>query len=96
MQGTTPIKGLGTLTPLQEEFIKVFASLPDKEQFYMAGGTALAEYYLGHRHSFDMDFFTGVENIILPTSYQSRCGLPPAPSMDENGLHISIIGYTPV
>lgn len=70
MQETKPNKGLGTLTPLQKEFVSVFASLHDKEQFYMAGGTALAEYYLGHRRSFDLDFFTGVENIILPTSYQ--------------------------
>ena len=42
------IKGLGILTPLQKEFIEILASLPDKDQFYLAGGTALAEYYLGH------------------------------------------------
>jgi hypothetical protein len=42
------IKGFGILTPLQKEFIEILASLPDKDQFYLAGGTALAEYYLGH------------------------------------------------
>ena len=64
------LKGFGTLTPLQKEFIEILASLPDKDEFYLAGGTALAEYYLGHRLSFDLDFFTSTENLILPTSYQ--------------------------
>jgi hypothetical protein len=64
------LKGFGTLTPLQKEFLEILASLPDKDQFYLAGGTALAEYYLGHRLSFDLDFFTSTENLILPTSYQ--------------------------
>lgn len=64
------IKGFGTLTPLQKEFMQLLASLPDKEQFYLAGGTALSEYYLGHRLSFDLDYFTGTENLILPLSYQ--------------------------
>lgn len=65
-----PIKGFGTLTPLQKEFMDILASLPDKDQFYLAGGTALSEYYLGHRLSFDLDYFTGTENLILPLSYQ--------------------------
>lgn len=64
------IKGFGTLTPLQREFMELLASLPDKEQFYLAGGTALSEYYLGHRLSFDLDYFTSTENLILPLSYQ--------------------------
>ena len=64
------IKGFGTLSPLQKEFMQLLASLPDKEQFYLAGGTALSEYYLGHRLSFDLDYFTGTENLILPLSYQ--------------------------
>lgn len=64
------VKGFGTLTPLQKEFMEILSTLPDREQFYLAGGTALAEYYLGHRLSFDLDYFTGVENLILPTSYQ--------------------------
>jgi hypothetical protein len=46
------------LTPLQEQFLQVFATLPDQEQFYLTGGTALAEFYLGHHLSYDLDFFT--------------------------------------
>lgn len=64
------IKGFGTLTPLQREFTEILACLPDKDQFYLAGGTALSEYYLGHRLSFDLDYFTGTENLIQPLSYQ--------------------------
>jgi len=63
-------KNFGLLTALQKEFLSVFSGLSDQAQFYLTGGTALAEYYLGHRLSFDLDFFTGVENLILPTSYQ--------------------------
>ncbi len=70
MPNTRPAKGVGLLTPLQKEFLEVFAGLADQSQFYLTGGTALAEYYLGHRLSFDLDFFTSVESLILPTSYQ--------------------------
>ncbi len=31
------------------------------DQFYLSGGTALAEYYLGHRLSEDLDFFSEKE-----------------------------------
>ncbi len=43
------LRGKGLLTPIQRAFIAGFAALPDQAQFYLAGGTALAEYYLGHR-----------------------------------------------
>jgi len=65
-----PLKGKGLLTPIQKAFLQAFAQLPDQGQFYLTGGTALAEYYLGHRLSFDLDFFTGVDSLILPMSYQ--------------------------
>ena len=70
MPEAKPLKGFGTLTPLQKKFMGILASLPDQNQFYLAGGTALSEYYLGHRLSFDLDYFTGTENLVLPTSYQ--------------------------
>jgi hypothetical protein len=79
------IKGFGTLTPLQKEFMQLLASLPDKEQFYLAGGTALSEYYLGHRLSFDLDYFTGTEHLILPLSYKIET------ACKERGLSLKII-----
>ena len=32
-----------------------------KEKFYLTGGTALAEFYLRHRYSEDLDFFSEIE-----------------------------------
>ncbi len=58
------------LTPIQNLFLQVFKRLPDHEQFYLTGGTALAEYYLGHRLSYDLDFFTGEEGLVQPVSFQ--------------------------
>lgn len=64
------LNGKGLLTDLQREFCELFAGLPDHEQFYLTGGTALTEFYLGHRISFDLDFFTPVQPLIGPLSYQ--------------------------
>jgi len=62
------VRGKGLLTPIQRTFISAFSTLPDQVQFYLAGGTALAEYYLGHRLSFDLDFFTAELPLFLPQS----------------------------
>lgn len=70
MSKKQPIKHFGLLTPIQKLFLGIFSELPDQAQFYLTGGTALAEYYLGHRLSYDLAFFTGVENLVLPFSYQ--------------------------
>ncbi len=64
------LRGRGLLAPIQRAFLEAFAHLPDQERFYLAGGTALAEFYLGHRLSFDLDFFTPEALLILPMSYQ--------------------------
>ncbi len=37
-----------------------------KKTFYLTGGTALAAFYLYHRHSEDLDFFSEYEIDILP------------------------------
>jgi predicted nucleotidyltransferase component of viral defense system len=49
------------LTPLQEDFIGLFAETPLKDTFFLTGGTALSAFYLEHRISEDMDFFTEEE-----------------------------------
>jgi hypothetical protein len=64
------LSGRGLLTPLQRAFLSAFAGLPDQSAFFLTGGTALAEFYLGHRFSYDLDFFTPQESLILPFSYQ--------------------------
>ena len=46
------------LTKDQRFFLKEFAKSPLTPFFYLTGGTALAEFYLMHRYSDDLDFFT--------------------------------------
>ena len=46
------------LTPLQAEFLDVFFQQPVAHDFFLTGGTALAEFYLQHRYSQDLDLFT--------------------------------------
>lgn len=51
-----------TLTSRQQAVLKLIGSEPDLAgQFYLSGGTALAAFYLKHRYSEDLDFFSEVE-----------------------------------
>lgn len=77
--------GNGLLSPVQRLFLAAFAQLPDQAQFYLAGGTALAEYYFGHRLSFDLDLFTAEGSLILPFSYQIEALGP------QYGLGITVV-----
>lgn len=49
------------LTKYQETAINVLAQSELKNKFYWTGGTLLAFYYLKHRTSVDLDFFSGEE-----------------------------------
>lgn len=50
---------LKILTPLQRRVLDtLFAEEAFARTFYLTGGTALAVFYLGHRYSDDLDFFT--------------------------------------
>ncbi len=47
------------LTPHQIDFLNFAGSCPQvHESFYFSGGTALSEFYLHHRFSEDLDFFS--------------------------------------
>jgi len=46
------------LKPWQKQALVFLATEPMMSEFYLTGGTALAEYYLHHRWSDDLDFFT--------------------------------------
>lgn len=59
----------GTLNKIQIEFLNQFSQLPDASAFYLTGGTALAEFYLGHRLSYDLDLFTTVTGLIRPFAF---------------------------
>lgn len=47
-----------TLTPIHELILSTLAKSNLGERFYWTGGTLLSHYYLHHRKSFDLDFFT--------------------------------------
>jgi len=46
------------LTPLQKKFLGEFFRSFLGQKFFLSGGTALAEFYLRHRLSQDLDLFT--------------------------------------
>jgi len=47
------------LSPLQKKFISLFSvNRLLSSRFYLTGGTALSAYYLKHRYSEDLDFFS--------------------------------------
>jgi len=50
--------------------MKAFGTIPDADQFHLTGGTALAYFYLKHRRSNDLDFFTAVADLLQPFSLQ--------------------------
>lgn len=57
------------LTDLQKDFLRYFSSTFLAKQFFLTGGTALSAFYLQHRLSEDMDFFTqeeGQVSLVLP------------------------------
>ena len=61
------------LTPAQQQFLTLFAqSSPLAKQFYLTGGTALAAFYLQHRYSEDLDFFSDQEFDLLPINAFGR------------------------
>ena len=52
------------LTPLQRAILKQFPQVTDADSFYLTGGTALAYFYLKHRQSHDLDFFTSLQELV--------------------------------
>jgi predicted nucleotidyltransferase component of viral defense system len=59
---------LQIINKVQEAILKNFSEVQDSQQFYLTGGTALSYFYLKHRQSNDLDFFTSEEEIILAFS----------------------------
>jgi hypothetical protein len=59
------------LTDTQQRFLEgLFEPPRDAEPFYLSGGTALAAYYLNHRRSDDLDFFTRDRSNLEPSAHR--------------------------
>lgn len=69
------LKGKEIITPLQIRLLHDMASLQDTQHFYLTGGTALAEFYLGHRRSYDLDLFTAETGLVIHFSRTLEKGL---------------------
>lgn len=61
---------MNVINRIQKEILLSFGDVLESEQFYLTGGTALSEFYLKHRKSNDLDFFTSTEELIIPYSYR--------------------------
>jgi len=57
--------GQTILNDFQRKILGQFKKTPLSKKYYLAGGTALSEFYLKHRRSEDLDFFTEEELDIL-------------------------------
>lgn len=79
------LKGKGILSETQKSILVSFQKIADAPYFYLTGGTALAEFYFGHRKSYDLDLFTPEVGLILPFSGIFADGLK------RDGLHVAVI-----
>lgn len=55
---------LEVLENIQKKILNSLKHIPEMESFYLTGGTALSAFYLYHRKSNDLDFFTTEEELI--------------------------------
>jgi predicted nucleotidyltransferase component of viral defense system len=62
----------------------LISHLPEEilKNFYLTGGTALSAFYLGHRLSEDMDFFTDAEEKMAPIEFLTGI-IRSLPSLDH-------------
>ncbi|MGQ9558653.1 MAG: nucleotidyl transferase AbiEii/AbiGii toxin family protein [Desulfurispora sp.] len=90
------------LPPGRGKVLEQLARLPALQNFYLAGGTAVA-LHLGHRISEDLDFFTGREFDPLELRHQlHKCGEFAVTNMQRGTLHglfhgvkVSFLYYEP-
>lgn len=80
---------MGIINKVQKEILSQFGDIPDSKEFYLTGGTALSFFYLKHRRSNDLDFFTNNPDLILPFSYNLEDNLKNKDCLTQRqrGLH---------
>lgn len=91
-------QGEGT-TRRQKEFLAVVFQTPYiLKRFYLSGGTALSSWYLHHRESFDLDFFSEHE-VNSPyiskwlTSQKSKLAIVDIVHDEQFGFHFFTLTY---
>lgn len=79
------LKGKGIISPLQKALLNDLREVSDTDFFYLTGGTALSEFFFGHRYSYDLDLFTTERGLIVPYSKLVEQNLRQA------GYHLKVI-----
>ena len=64
------------ITPQMYDLLHFIGQQPSATRFYLAGGTALA-LRLGHRRSFDLDFFSATDEVLRETRQEILRALAP-------------------
>ncbi|MBI2160726.1 MAG: nucleotidyl transferase AbiEii/AbiGii toxin family protein [Candidatus Rokubacteria bacterium] len=76
---------MSVLTDTQRRFLEAFfESQREPDPFYLSGGTALAAYYLHHRYSDDLDFFTRERSNLEPSAHREQLER----ALTRSSLHI--------
>ena len=78
--------GKEILRDWQKATIEYVFAQPDAAHFYLSGGTALAAYYLNHRASDDLDFFSEQD---FPTTTVQRIAGGLRTVLNADGLRYS-------
>jgi len=80
---------LEIINKVQKAVLSQFGDILDSKEFYLTGGTALSLFYLKHRRSNDLDFFTDNLELILPFSYNLEDKLKNSgcQTQRQRGLH---------
>jgi len=76
------------VTPLQRQIISAVGRIRSAGSVYLAGGTALALFYLGHRRSFDVDLFVREAEAVRAVGQEAvaawtAAGFEVVPSLDK-------------
>ncbi len=78
------------LTSMQREVLRaLFSSGMEHQGYYLTGGTALAEFYLRHRFSDDLDVFTRADRNLIDDFEDLR------PRLTQMNLAIDILQLNP-
>lgn len=77
------------INKVQAAILSQFGDILDSKEFYLTGGTALSFFYLRHRKSNDLDFFTNNPELTLPFSYNLEENLKKINCLTQRqrGLH---------
>ena len=70
------------------QVLRLFSELPGSRSFYLTGGTALSDFYLHHRLSFDLDLFSPLRSKKVNPSIVSEMSERTADALKASGMNV--------